>query len=203
VAWPIVLDACVLVPGGLRDDLLSVAEAAIYQPVWSSGILIEVDRTLRDRFKLTAAQTAYLLGEIRRAFPNAEVEDWESRLGWVPEAVEAEDRHVVAAALKAEAKIIVTANVRHFAPTEVSQAVGIEIKRPDDFLVDQWTIAPRAAAAGVRRQIGRLNRTAEEHVEAVRQRLPRYGELLGIDIAFLLVILSSARVAYGRKLARR
>jgi PIN domain len=100
VAWPIVLDACVLVPGGLRDDLLSVAEAAIYQPVWSSGILIEVDRTLRDRFKLTAAQTAYLLGEIRRAFPNAEVEDWESRLGWVPEAVEAEDRHVVAAALQ-------------------------------------------------------------------------------------------------------
>jgi len=170
-------------PGGLRDDLLSIAAEKIYLPVWSSEILVEMERNLsQPRFGLTSDQVAYLFREMARAFPKAQVAGWSERMGWVPESVDAGDRHVVAAALAAQAKSIVTANVGHFAATELPDLVGIEIKRPDDFLVDQWTIAPRRAAHGVRKQIARLGRTAEEHVDWVSKRLPKYGELLALDI---------------------
>lgn len=138
MAWPVVLDSCVLVPGGLRDDLLSIAAEGLFRPVWSSEILAEVGRTLSGpRFSLRADAIAHLLGEMWATFPHAGVDGWEARVRWVPDAVDAQDRHVVAAALAAEARIIVTVNVRHFAVEELASSLGIEVKRPDDFLVDQ------------------------------------------------------------------
>ena len=37
-----VLDACTLYPVGLRDTLLSVAQAHVFRPLWSADILAEV-----------------------------------------------------------------------------------------------------------------------------------------------------------------
>lgn len=186
MAWPIVIDSCVLVPGGLRDDLLSIAAEGLFRPVWSSEILVEVGRTLGGpRFTLRADAVAHLLDEMRATFPHAGVDGWESRVRWVPDAVDAQDRHVVAAALAAEARIIVTVNTRHFATHGLASSLGIEVKRPDDFLVDQWTISPRRAANGVRRQIARIGRTPQEHVAAVLPRLPQYAEMLALDIGLL------------------
>lgn len=44
MAFTAVLDACVLYPASLRDTLLRVAEAGIYQPRWTERILDEVRR---------------------------------------------------------------------------------------------------------------------------------------------------------------
>jgi hypothetical protein len=41
------LDTCVLVPSRARAVLLEIASARVYRPLWSSEILIEIDRTLR------------------------------------------------------------------------------------------------------------------------------------------------------------
>lgn len=185
MAWPIILDACVLVPGGLRDDLLSIAATRIYRPAWSSEILDEVARNLQGKFGMTSGQVSHLSAELRRAFPAAEVGGWRARLDWVPASVHEKDRHVVAAAMASEARVIVTANLKHFAVDELRETLDIAVKSPDDFLLDQWTMSPGQAASGVRRQISRLRRTPEEHVEAVSKRLPKFGEVLGVDIRLL------------------
>ena len=41
-----VLDACVLAPHPLYDTLLRLAEAGLFQPVWSGEILAETQRTV-------------------------------------------------------------------------------------------------------------------------------------------------------------
>lgn len=48
-----------------------------------------------------------------------------------------DDRHVLAAAIRARAQMIVTANLRDFPEDELAKW-GIEAKHPDDFLVDQF-----------------------------------------------------------------
>lgn len=188
MGWGVCLDACVLLPAGLRDDLLSVASTRIYRPVWSESILGEVTKHLPDApHNLTTAHVDRLLAAMRETFPTAECADveWAPFLGAVPEEVHPKDRHVVAAALKGECKIIVTANLKDFARRILPERINIEVKTPAAFLVDQWTMDPPRVAAGVRRQIARLRRSPEDHVAAVTHRMPEYGELLARDIELL------------------
>jgi PIN domain len=188
VGWGVCLDACVLLPAGLRDDLLSVASTRIYRPVWSESILREVTKPLPEPPRnLTLEQIVHLLEQLRTAFPTAEYSEAECApfLPAVPPEVDAKDHHVVASALKGECKIIVTANVRDFARDILPERINIEVKTPASFLVDQWTMDPARVATGVRRQIARLERTPEEHVGAVTKRMPFYGELLAREIELL------------------
>ncbi|WP_243710733.1 PIN domain-containing protein [Actinomadura sp. KC216] len=53
-----------------------------------------------------------------------------------------DDRHVLAAAIKAGAQVIVTANVRDF-PREALQPWALEAKTPDEFILDQIDIDDR------------------------------------------------------------
>src|ERR1700678_4393094 len=97
----VLLDTCVLVPSRARDVLLEVASAGVYRPSWSSGILAELDRTLRvlqARRGIAPEETdAYLVRLFRQmetSFPDALVTDWESLLD-VVQLPDPADRHVV------------------------------------------------------------------------------------------------------------
>lgn len=46
----VILDACVLVPYQLADLLLRLADAELYDPLWSEAILDEVQRNLVTTF---------------------------------------------------------------------------------------------------------------------------------------------------------
>lgn len=52
-----------------------------------------------------------------------------------------DDRHVVAAAIRAGAQTIVTFNLRDF-PSGVLSRYDIEAKHPDDFVLDCLDLAP-------------------------------------------------------------
>ena len=56
MSFTAVLDASVLYPLPLRDTLLRVAEAELYDPCWSEQILDEVARNLTADHRVTEAQ---------------------------------------------------------------------------------------------------------------------------------------------------
>lgn len=67
------------------------------------------------------------------------VEDYE---GLIPAMTNHEkDRHVLAAAVRANAELIVTDNKRDFPPNAV-KPYEISVSTPDDFLLDQLDLSP-------------------------------------------------------------
>lgn len=106
-----VLDACVLVPVALADTLLRVAEKGLYRPLWSDRILGEAQAAIEEIHPGTGAAKRF--ASMREAFDDATVTGWEELEPgiWLPDA---DDRHVVAAAVQGGAQGIITANTKDF-----------------------------------------------------------------------------------------
>jgi predicted nucleic acid-binding protein len=149
VAISVVLDACVLVPHPLFDTLLRVAEAGLYRPLWSAQILTEVERTLIIKRGLGSDKAARRIEQMQRAFPGAMVEDFDQLIPAMTN--DPKDRHVLAAAVRAGAGFIVTANLKDF-PERALSPVGVEALHPDAFLLDQLDLAPERVLACLRDQ---------------------------------------------------
>ncbi len=109
-----VLDACVLYAAPLRDFLLYLARGKLYEPKWTTRIHEEWIRNLSgnrpDLKKESFQKTRELMDTI---FPDALVVDFEEEETSL-ELPDNKDIHVLAAAIKAKAKYIVTYNVIDF-----------------------------------------------------------------------------------------
>ncbi len=182
------LDTCVLVPSRSRDVLLEVASTGAYRPLWSTGILDELDRVLRalraKRGAVPEETEAYLqrlFREMETAFPDALVTDWESLADTVT-LPDPGDRHVVAAALAGRADVIVTDNLADF-PPEVLPA-SLARQSLDDFLLDLLDLHPGLVVRAVQvvaRRTGRSGpaltpRDIAVHLES--RGAPGFGKLL-------------------------
>ncbi len=131
-----VLDACVMVPVALCDTLLRVAEAQLYRPIWSERILREaVDAIERIHPDIEPSALNRRVAYMNETFPGACVDDY-AQIEAGLELPDPDDRHVVAAALRARADAIVTANVRDF-PDDAMTRLDLEVISPDDFLLSQ------------------------------------------------------------------
>ena len=112
-----VLDACVLVPVSLCDIVLRLAEEpAMYRPRWSEEIMAEMAKALRTKLHRTATEITYRRQQMNHAFPEAMVAVPPELLDTV-ELPDRDDRHVLAAAIKGQANMIVTHKVKHFPKT--------------------------------------------------------------------------------------
>ena len=117
-----ILDANVLMMAGPRDTLLRAAEEDLYRPLWSDKILDEVHRNLLSILTKRGTPHAegkaqYLLGELHGQFPEALVDGYEPLIAVMTN--DENDRHVLAAAVAGQARVIVTENTRHFPPTSL------------------------------------------------------------------------------------
>ena len=127
----VVLDACVMVGGGLRDTLLRLAETPrLYVPKWSDDIIAETMGVLEKKFNKTPEQTQHLANELHKAFPEAWVEGYKTLEGGLTN--DPKDRHVLAAAIKSGAQTIVTFNLKDFQSKSVDP-FDIEVIHPDHF----------------------------------------------------------------------
>lgn len=89
------------------------------------------------------------------------------------------DRHVLAVAVAAEARMIVTANLRHFAP-EVLEPLGLVAKSPDRFLLDLAALHPTTMDEIIAEQVAALRAppmTLEEVVARIALDAPHFAEV--------------------------
>ncbi|TDW97443.1 putative nucleic acid-binding protein [Dinghuibacter silviterrae] len=129
-----VLDANVLYPLSLRDYLLNLAVEGLYDPIWTPEIHDEwIRNLLKNRPDLKRKQLEATRKAMDKAFPGANVTNVQSianRLA-LPDP---DDRHVLAAAIKAGAEVIVTANLRDFPEVMLAQH-NIRAEHPDSFIL--------------------------------------------------------------------
>lgn len=130
----VLYDACVLYPATLRDLLIELAYSKRFQARWSWQIHDEwVRNLLVHRPDLTRDSLERTIQNMNRAVPSCLVTDFEDL---IPKLTlpDANDRHVLAAAIKGQADYIVTFNLRDFPKTHL-EPHGIEAIHPDEFIV--------------------------------------------------------------------
>jgi predicted nucleic acid-binding protein len=158
-----VFDACVLYLAPLRDLLMSVATTEQFRARWTQEIHDEWTRNLlKKREDLTEEQLRRTVELMNQAVPDCLVENYE---GYIDSLVlpDRDDRHVLAAAIKCQADVIVTNNLKDF-PKEVMEQYQIDVQSPDTFLSHLFDLNP-AFCTAVRQQRERLqnpNYIAEE-----------------------------------------
>ena len=102
-----VLDANVLVPIVACDFFLTAFEHHLFEPIVSSTVLDEVERTLIEDFPQLDPGALRRRVEHMRAALDDQTVDTQVVEG-LPDMINAKDRHVIAAALVAQATIVVT-----------------------------------------------------------------------------------------------
>lgn len=131
----VLADANILYSRTLRDYFLYAADQGAIEIHWSQQILDEMSRNLRLNLGLSETGTArleLLMNDyIEYALIDVELED----LAAVDRVLmDADDRHVLAAVLSADADILLTENTRHF-PLEWMTQHGIELLTAGELLV--------------------------------------------------------------------
>ncbi len=171
-----VYDACVLYPAPLRSLLMYLALTDLFRARWTDAIHEEWMRNVvRDYPDLTRAKA-----ERVRDLMNAHVRD--CLVTGYEELIPAltlpdpDDRHVLAAAIRAGAAVIVTANLADF-PADVLAGYGIEAQHPDEFVAHMLDLAPAAVCGAAKKQRESLKnppKTVDEYLESLeRQGLPQ------------------------------
>jgi predicted nucleic acid-binding protein len=155
VAFTVVYDACVLYPAPLRDLLLRVAMTGVVRARWSEPILDECFRSiLAQRPELSAEALARTRELMNRAIPDCMVTGFENLVDGL-NLPDPDDRHVLAAAIRAGAQAIVTFNGRDF-PLATLSKYGVESLHPDDFVLDLLDLAPGSVCGALVRQASAL-----------------------------------------------
>lgn len=176
----VVLDANVLYPFTLRDTLLQAAEAGLYQVYWSAEILDEALRNLEKAGKMNPGQRQHLQTQLTRMFPEAMVSGYEPLLPDLQN--HPKDRHVVAAAMKAGAQVIVTLNLRDFQ----SLPDEIEALSPDDFLCDLLDLSPLQMQEIIEKQAGELSKppcSVPELLIGLEKTVPKFAAAMRLHLA--------------------
>ncbi|WP_340538181.1 PIN domain-containing protein [Nocardioides sp. GXZ039] len=150
MAFVVLYDANVLYPSTLRDLLIRVAQAGLVQAKLTDQILDEVFRNLKiNRPDLESARLERTRELMNRAVRDCLVTGYEPLVDAL-ELPDPDDRHVLAAAVKARVQVIVTSNLRDFPPDELP-AWDIEAKGPDAFILDQIDLSRDTVYGAVQR----------------------------------------------------
>lgn len=167
------LDACVLVPIAPCDTLLRMADCGAFRPLWSEKVEEEATRALCEIHPdIDESRFHSRFRSMNEAFEDARVFGWEPLVDGL-ELPDPNDRHVLAAAIRGRADVIVTENVRDFPATALSP-LGLEAVRLDDFLLTQFDLNVAATVQIVSDQARAMGRPPVTE-EQLLGRLARSG----------------------------
>ncbi len=176
----VLIDACVLYPTVMREVILGAAKLGLFEPRWSDRILEEWARATR---KIDDAAEVFARGEIAILgvnFPRAKVpvHDGLMQRLWLPDA---DDIHVLAAAVSGSCDGILTMNNKDF-PRDVLSEEGLARFGPDEFscrMLAEDPVGMRGVADGIlatAQSMGGNDWTMRSLMK--KARLPRFGKAL-------------------------
>ncbi|MER7431453.1 PIN domain-containing protein [Nonomuraea rubra] len=169
----VIYDANVLYGNTLRDLLIRLAMTGRVQARWTNSILDEMQRNLAaNRPDIPAEKLDKLRSLMNSAVRDCLVEGYEPLIEGL-KLPDADDRHVLAAAIKVGARVIVTSNLKDF-PADYVTPWDIEVKSPDDFVLDQIDLDGRVVWACVQ-QIADSRISPPETVDDVLDALEAAG----------------------------
>lgn len=165
-----VLDACVLYPAPVRDVLLSVAAEGCFKPFWSHMIHNEWQRNLLiNRKDLSQEQLNKTANLMDRCFQSANVNDFHHLIDDLT-LPDSSDRHVLALAIRVDARFIITNNLKDF-PKANLRRYSIKSISADDFLCDIFRQSEELVLEGLRAQRKRLKsppKSQSEFIETLK-----------------------------------
>lgn len=151
VRFTCVLDTNVIYPIDIRDLLFWFAHYDLFTPKWSEHIFDEWIDVMR-RKNTTEDEIIKRTNFPFRAFPDAMVENYHPLIETLTLPDE-KDRHVIAAAIKTNANIIVTNNLKDF-PNDYLGAFGLSAKNPD---MDEYQVLDRLIDRGLKQSVNYLH----------------------------------------------
>lgn len=156
----------------LADTLLRLAAGpCLYLPKWTDQIMAEVSRNLQESFRVTPEKASYRESQIRKHFPEAWVEGYEDL---IPAMTNHEkDRHVLAAAVRAGAWVIVTYNVKDFPPAAVA-SYSIKVQGPSAFLKSLYETDPNAVMQTLEQQAVAIGKTLDYLLNRMQVNVPGF-----------------------------
>ncbi len=157
-------DANILYPAPLRDLFIRLAQAGLVQARWTEQIHDEwLRNVIKDNPRLSPERLARTRTLINDAVRDCLVTGYEDLIASLS-LPDPNDRHVLAAGIRAGADVIVTFNLTDF-PASALAPFDIEALHPDDFLAALLEAAPGPFCTAVKRQRESLRnppKTAEE-----------------------------------------
>lgn len=137
----VIYDSCVLYSAPLRDLLMRLALTDLYHAKWTQEIHKEWMRNLlKKRPDLSMERLESIRSKMDLHVRDALVEGYEELIERI-KLPDLNDRHVLAAAIKANAQTIVTYNLSDF-PKSCLLQYEIEVQHPDEFLRHLLDLAP-------------------------------------------------------------
>lgn len=156
------IDACSLAGALRRNLLLTLAEAEFYRLRWSAPVLSETEAAI-EKMLLgkgapdAKARAARARQAMETAFEDAMVAGFDELLGVGALLPDSKDAHVLAAALKTRAAMLVTENLKDF-PEAALERLNIEVRSSDAFIADTIALDPGKAVAAIRTMRLRLKK---------------------------------------------
>jgi hypothetical protein len=164
----------------LADTLLRLAAGPrLFLPKSSDQIMVEVTRTLRETFGLSAQKAMYRESEIRRHFPEAWIEGYEKLIPTMTN--HPKDRHVLAAAAHTGAKVIVTYNIKDF-PRSSLAPYSITVQGSSAFLKDLYVAAPAMVMQTLEGQAAAIGKSMPYLLSRLQVNVPAFVEMIGHEL---------------------
>lgn len=173
MSFVVLYDASVLYPIRLCDFLVRVARQDIFQAKWTARILDEMTEAgIRDR----PDAEAYLRKRRRllmKALRDGEVVGYTELIDALT-LPDPDDRHVLAAAIRAHAQVVVTENLRDF-PPDVLAGWGIEAQNAAEFIHHAVDLAPERVARAVMEMAEITRKPPQSPLDVLDWFVLRYG----------------------------
>lgn len=125
IRFTCVLDTNVIYPIEIRDFLFWFAYYDLFTHKWSENIFEEWVRVMREK-KIDEEQILERVKRVNQAFPDGKVTNYQGLIKGLV-LPDPGDRHVLAAAIKTNANVIVTNNIKDF-PQEYLATFGLTAK---------------------------------------------------------------------------